>query len=86
MKRPEVPQAAIDAAADAQIRHLYPLGAPGEGEMDTAMDESRLMLAAAAPHIGAAYLRWLAEDDDESDGATELDLLELADRIEAGDE
>ena len=88
MNQPEVPQAAIDAAADAQIRHLYPLGAPGEGEMDTARDEARLMLEAADRHIGAAWLRWAADYLPPTliQDHNKLWLRKVAARIEAGDD
>lgn len=60
--------------------------------MDTARDEARLMLAAAAPHIGAAYVHAAADKfpavtrDMVSRDYVKSWLNQLADRIEAGDE
>ena len=53
---PDIPEAAIRAACDFAWRYDDGMGASIEDE-----DDVRALLAAAAPHIGAAYLRRAAQ-------------------------
>lgn len=94
MTRPEIPQAAIDAA-------LTELGFDPTDHCDSwRADEIATILKAAAPHIGTAYLRWalkwaqidpgdLKQDynsDVEAGWLWAIDTLTALARIEAGDE